>query len=137
MVLLAHCLNPSEALLNALGQGPPLDDDLPDEPEPLGIRQLKQIQHRLPIEQIMELVRQYEAGSSASELAKTFRIDQSTVHGHLKRQDAKHRPYRKLRGADLERARRLHDEGWSFRAIALELGLNRQTVARAVREDER
>jgi DNA-directed RNA polymerase specialized sigma24 family protein len=98
------------------------------------VRQLKQVQRRLPVEQIMELVRQYEAGASASELAKTFGVDQSTVHRHLKRQGTKPRPYRKLRGEQLEEAVRLHASGMSIRGIARELGINRGTVSSTLKD---
>lgn len=99
-----------------------------------GVKHLKQIQKRLPLEQIMELVRQYEAGAPARELAKTFGVNESTVYAHLRRQGANDRPYRKLHGKQLEDAIRLHHDGMSVRAIATELKLDKGTVAGALRE---
>ncbi|MEO7573630.1 MAG: hypothetical protein ABIX10_14455 [Acidimicrobiales bacterium] len=97
------------------------------------MKHLKQIQRRLPAEQILELVRQYEAGAPVFELAEIFEIDQSTVHGHLNRQNVPRRPYRKLWGERLDEAIRLQATGMSIRGIARELGVNRGTVAAALR----
>jgi hypothetical protein len=48
VALLTHCLNPPKALLTATGQDPPIDDVPSDGAEPLGVRELTQIQHRKP-----------------------------------------------------------------------------------------
>jgi DNA-binding CsgD family transcriptional regulator len=82
----------------------------------------------------MELVRQYEAGASATDLANTFEINRSSVYNHLKRHNAQPRRYRKLRGEPLEEAIRLRQAGLSVRAIGRTLGLNRGTVATALGE---
>jgi hypothetical protein len=78
VVLLAHCLNPSKALLSLSSDAPPLDDGDDSTTTGVasgGVAQLKQLQRRLPVEQIMQLVRAFEAGAPASELARQFGID--------------------------------------------------------------
>jgi DNA-binding CsgD family transcriptional regulator len=74
-------------------------------------------------------VARYGTGASPSELAGAFRINEATVYGHLKRQGAPTRPYRKLHGELLEQAVRLYvDQRLSVREVALQLGVGRETV---------
>ena len=102
---------------------------------PLRPRPQRQVQHRLSSEQVAELVSQYCSGVSLVELARTFGVHESTVRAQLRRNEVEPRSFRKLHGELLQRAIELFEAGASFRAIGRELGLNRQTVAAAVRKE--
>jgi DNA-binding CsgD family transcriptional regulator len=88
-----------------------------------------QRQVRLQDQQILELLAQYAAGRSPSELAGLFGINEGTVYAHLKRQGAPDRPYRKLHGELLERAVELYvEQRLSLREVGRQLGIGRETV---------
>ncbi|HWJ64884.1 MAG TPA: hypothetical protein VNS19_23135 [Acidimicrobiales bacterium] len=75
------------------------------------------------------MVTAYLNGSSQQELVVRFRIDPTTVRAHLRRREVlATRPYNKLHGELLERAKELYAAGRSLRSVASELGVSRETV---------
>jgi DNA-binding CsgD family transcriptional regulator len=93
-----------------------------------------QRQVRLPAEQIAALVEAYASGASARELAEQYGVNESTVYGHLKRNQTPQRAYRKLRGDQLDGAIQAYESGQSLRSIAEQLGMDRATVRTALAE---
>lgn len=75
-----------------------------------------------------ELIAAYQAGTPCRDLAERFGINESTVFAHLKRRGVERRPFRKLRGEELDRAKGLYAAGLSLRSVASELGVSRTTV---------
>lgn len=75
-----------------------------------------------------KLIEAYEAGAPCQELAERFEINESTVFAHLKRRSVDRRPFRKLRGDSLQRAKELYGSGQSLRSVASELGMSPETV---------
>jgi hypothetical protein len=120
VALTAHLLNLEIPDLKAIQTTGPV--------RPVAPRQLQR-QIRLPREQIVELVRQFEAGTPASALASRFGVNESTVLSHLKRAGVERSSYRKLHGELLDRAKELYlEQGWSQLAVAAELGISRGAV---------
>ena len=69
----------------------------------------------------------YLAGATVNKLAEAYGIHRATVSAHLTRRGVMRRPT----GLGVEEAAeavRLHQEGWSMRAIAKTMGVNRKTV---------
>lgn len=88
----------------------------------------RQKQVRLSPQAVDELVAAYRAGTACQELALRFGVNESTVFAHLKRRSVERRPFRKLHGEHLERAKSLYASGHSLRSVAAELGLAKETV---------
>lgn len=116
------------ARMSRQGEVPPLDDEPPGQGSfpPDGWHRQKQV--RLGDEAVDELIAAYQAGTPCQELAERFGINESTVFAHLKRRGVERRPFRKLRGEQLDRAKELYAAGLSLRSVASELGVSRQTV---------
>mgnify|MGYP002423516823 FL=1 len=79
-------------------------------------------------DKVTELLESYRSGTPSLTLAAEFGINESTVYAHIERSGVDRRPYRKLHGADLERARRLYESGTSLRAVAAEVGCSVSAV---------
>jgi transposase-like protein len=91
-------------------------------------REKRQLQVRLASEAVDDLVVAYRSGTPCAELGEQFGINESTVFAHLKRRGVERRPFRKLRGEKLERARECYEAGMSLRDVAVEVGVSRSTV---------
>ena len=92
------------------------------------------VQRRLAPGEVAELVAAYRQGVAVKELAASFRINRTTVLGHLRRHGIPKRDRRALRGDDVERAKKLYAEGRSADWIAGELGVAASTVRRALQD---
>ena len=110
------------------------DRDLaPSPPPPAGVTRLRQIQKRLPAEEIMALVKQYESGASVSQLTTVFGIHRTTVLEHLKRHDIPRRPsIAKLTPAMITQATELYAAGWSYLKLGQHFDVNDSTVRKAL-----
>lgn len=91
-------------------------------------RRDRQKQVRLSREVVDVLIEAYRSGVPCAELGVQFGINESTVFAHLKRRGVERRPFRKLHGEQLERARECYEGGMSLRAVAVEVGISRSTV---------
>lgn len=72
-------------------------------------------QTRLLASEVTQLVASYQGGTTITELAAAFAIDQSTVQAHLTREQVVRRPYRKIRPHQLAEAVTLCEGGLSLR----------------------
>jgi DNA invertase Pin-like site-specific DNA recombinase len=79
---------------------------------------------------VTELVASYQAGTTVNALARTYRIDRTTVLEHLRRQGVQRRHPRRLQQADIDKAVKLYGEGASLDSVALELRIGATTVRR-------
>ncbi len=91
------------------------------------------VQRRLAPGEVAELVAAYRQGVAVKELAASFRINRTTVLGHLRRHGIPKRDRRALRGDDVDRAKKLYAEGRSADWITGELGA--ATTARRALQD--
>ena len=124
-------LREQTARMNRQVSGPPLVED--DAVEAWR-REQRQVQRRLSPATVDDLVAAYQDGVSCAELAERFRINESTVFAHLKRRKVGRRPFRKLRGEQVQRARECYEAGMSLRTVAAEVGVSRSTVHAALVE---
>jgi transposase-like protein len=88
----------------------------------------RQKQVRLSPQAVDDLLAAYRAGTPCHELALRFGINESTVFAHLKRWRVERRPFRKLRGDQLQRAKELYESGQSLRSVASALALSKEAV---------
>ncbi len=91
-------------------------------------RSVRQSQHRLAPDEVFDLVRAYEDGTTIKQLTVKFQISRSTVMAHLKREGVKTR-YNLMAGK-LEEAKKLRAEGWSYARLGKHFGFTAQTVRR-------
>ena len=131
MDLTARFLNPGPQQKDQVRSS---DQDLDPAPPPLaGVKQLRQIQKRLPAEEIMALVKQYGSGASVSQLTTVFGIHRTTVLDHLKRHDIPRRPsIAKLTPTMITEATELYASGWSYLKLGQHFDVNDSTVRKAL-----
>ena len=80
------------------------------------------------------MVAAYRRGVPVEELAVAFRVNRTTVLGHVRRYGVPKRDRRALRGTDLDRAIELYAEGRSADWVARELQVAASTVRRALKD---
>ena len=95
---------------------------------------LRQVQRRLPPEEIEELVANYLAGATALALAGKHSIHRTTVLALLERHRVSRRG-RVLTPDHIERAVSLYSSGRSCASIAKELQVNPETIRQALLKD--
>jgi hypothetical protein len=83
---------------------------------------------------VAELVAAYLVGIPVEDLAVSFRINRTTVLGHVRRHGIPKRDRRALQGEDVERAAKLYTEGRSAEWVAGELQVAASTVRRALKD---
>ena len=90
-----------------------------------------QRQHRLSQEEILNLVKQYEAGSTVNRLAHTFGVHRTTVLAHLDRCGIKRRrTLRRLTDPEVETAASLYRDGNSLKTTASYFAIDAETLRR-------
>ena len=92
------------------------------------------VQRRLGADEVAELVAAYLMGIPVEDLAVSFRINRTTVLGHVRRHGIPKRDRRALQGDDIERAAKLYAEGRSAEWVAGELQVAASTVRRALKD---
>lgn len=92
------------------------------------------VQRRLRPDAVAELVAAYRQGIPVEELAVSFRINRTTVLGHVRRHGVPKRDRRALRGDDVDRAVKLYAEGRSAEWVAEELRVASSTVRRELKD---
>ena len=92
------------------------------------------VQRRLGADEVAELVAAYLMGIPVEGLAVSFRINRTTVLGHVRRHGIPKRDRRALQGDDIERAAQLYAEGRSTEWVAEELQVAASTVRRALKD---
>jgi DNA-binding CsgD family transcriptional regulator len=91
------------------------------------------VQRRLGPEEVAELVFAYRQGVPVEELAASFRINRTTVLGHVRRHGVPKRDRRALPQDDVDKAAKLYAEGRSAEWVAGELHVAASTVRRALK----
>ena len=92
------------------------------------------VQRRLGPDEVAELVAAYHRGLPVKELATSFKINRTTVLGHVRRYGAAKRDRRALQGNDINRAVKLYAEGRSAEWVTDQLGVAASTVLRAMKD---
>ena len=92
------------------------------------------VRGRLGPDEVAELVAAYSQGVPVDELAAAFRINRTTVLGHVRRHEVPKRDRRALRQEDVDRATKLYDESRSAEWVAGELQVAASTVRRALKD---
>lgn len=92
------------------------------------------VQRRLEADDIAALVAGYRSGVPVDELAASFRINRTTVLGHVRRHGVPKRDRRGLLGDNLDRAIELYIAGRSADWVAEELEVAPSTVRRALKD---
>jgi hypothetical protein len=131
VALTAQLYNFSPPLPECLTTGQPSNVEPPGpvRPTPAPVRGLRQHQHRLETQQVLQLVAAYVAGATVQDLTQQFAIHRTTVLEHLKRQGVARRPHRrKLTEQDVAKAVRLYQAGWSTTRLGPHFGVNAETV---------
>jgi DNA-binding CsgD family transcriptional regulator len=95
-------------------------------------RLLKHNSRQLRPEEVDELVAAYQRGLSAKAVAAKFGIHRGTVAAHLERRSITQRSPYLLTADRVAEARRLRDEGLSYRSIGEQLAVSSMTVWRAI-----
>ena len=113
----------------------PISEDLVHEPVE-GVVQAGPVQRhtRLDEERVLQLLASYLDGTTITELAEQFEVNQTTVQAHLRRQQVHRRPYRKIRPAQRADAIEMYNAGTSMRKIAMRLGVSDDTARRMLIE---
>jgi hypothetical protein len=83
---------------------------------------------------IQDVLRHYEAGATAADLAEQYGVSRTGLTNLLHAQGAVVRIPRGLKHTDVDLAERLYAAGWLLREIGAELGFNRDAVRRALLE---
>lgn len=91
------------------------------------------VQRRLGPDELAELVTAYHQGTPVEDLAVSFRINRTTVLGHVRRHGVPKRDRQALRDDDVETAATLYAEGRSAERVAEELQVAPSTVRRALK----
>ncbi|MGC8513594.1 MAG: hypothetical protein ACP5P1_11265, partial [Acidimicrobiales bacterium] len=81
------------------------------------------VQRRLVPDEVADLIAAYRRGVPVAELAESFRINRTTVLGHVRRHGVPKRDRRALQGDEVDRAARLYAEGQSADRVAERLGV--------------
>ena len=105
----------------------------PVDPTDTGVASLP-VQRRLAPGEVADLVAAYRQGVLVEELATSFRVNRTTVLGHVRRQDVPRRDRRALQGDDVDRAAQLYAGGRSADWVAARLGVAASTVRRTLKE---
>lgn len=92
------------------------------------------VQRRLASEEVAQLVVAYRRGVPVAELAESFRVNRTTVLGHLRRHGVPKRDRRALQGDEVDRAAQLYAGGQSADWVAAQLGVAASTVRRALKD---
>lgn len=92
------------------------------------------VQRRLGPGEVTELVAAYRQGVPVEELATSFRVNQTTVLGHVRRHGVPKRNRRAIRADDLDRAVKLYAQGRSADWIAEELEVAASTVRQTLKD---
>ena len=92
------------------------------------------VQRRLAPGEVADLVAGYCRGVPVEELAASFRVNRTTVLGHVRRHGVPKRDRRALQGGDVERAAELYAGGQSAEWVAAQLGVAASTVRRALKD---
>ena len=106
---------------------PPVDPTNP------GVASLP-VQRRLAPGEVADLVAAYRQGVLVEDLATSFRVNRTTVLGHVRRQGVPRRDRRALQGDDVDRAAQLYAGGGSADWVAAQLGVAASTVRRTLKE---
>ena len=99
---------------------------------PVALVPSRQIQRRLQLDEINRLVIMYAKGETVNELAKQFSIHRTTVLAILRRADTPLRT--KMDEQQLKDAIELYESGLSLKKIAVPLGVDPETVRRALKK---
>ncbi|HUZ01435.1 MAG TPA: hypothetical protein VMU89_13885 [Thermomicrobiaceae bacterium] len=91
------------------------------------VRELRHVQRRLSPAEVEALVADYEAGGRVGELARVYGIHRTTVSAHVARAG---KTRGQLTQAQIDKAVRLYEQGWSLRAVGRHLDLADKTVRR-------
>lgn len=91
----------------------------------------KQAQHRLRVEEVVQMTQAYEAGALIRELAEQYSVDRTTVMAHLDRQGVPTR-YRRLDPGQIAEAVQFYPQGWSLRKLASRYEVTDNTVRNAL-----
>ncbi len=92
------------------------------------------VQRCLASDEVAELVAAYRRGVPVEELAASFRINRTTVLGHVRRRGVPMRDRRALQGDQVDLAAQLYAGGESADCVAAQLGVAASTVRRALKE---
>ncbi len=92
------------------------------------------VQRRLAPGEVTELIAAYREGVPVDELAASFRINRTTVLGHVRRHGVPKRDRRALRQDDIDNAAMHYARGRSAEWIAAELQVAASTVRRALKD---
>jgi hypothetical protein len=92
------------------------------------------VQRRLVPDEVAELVAAYRRGVSVDALAASFRVNRTTVLGHVRRHGVPKRDRRALQGDEVDRAAQLYAGGQSADWVAAQLGVAASTVRRALKD---
>jgi lambda repressor-like predicted transcriptional regulator len=87
---------------------------------------------RLGAAVVQDVLRHYETGVTAAELAERYGVSPTGLTNLLHSQGAAVRSPRGLSPTDVELAERLYASGWLLREIGVELGFSRDAVRRAL-----
>jgi len=119
---------------NPLDEKPPQDADA--EVAGLRTRRVKQVQRRLTPDEVVDLVRRYQAGETAELLAAAFQIHRTTVTAHLQRNGIQRRGggRRVLAASDVQVAAELYEAGQSLASIGRQFDVHHTTVANELRQ---
>jgi transposase-like protein len=91
----------------------------------------KQLQKRLSATELDAYSAAYQAGSSIRELAQQFKINRTTVLGHVDRLGLPHR-YPVLTTEEIEEAARLYRSGLSLTTLAKTLPASAESIRKAL-----
>ncbi|MHB1776156.1 MAG: hypothetical protein ACYCU7_09230 [Acidimicrobiales bacterium] len=80
------------------------------------------------------MVAAYRQGVPVEELAASFRINRTTVLGHVRRHGVPKRDRRALQPDDVDKAAKLYSEGRSAEWVAGELQVAASTVRRTLKD---
>ena len=92
------------------------------------------VQRRLAPAEVVELVATYRRGVPVEELAVSFRVNRTTVLGHVRRHGVPKRDRRALQSEEVDRAAQLYAGGQSADWVAAQLGVAASTVRRALKD---
>lgn len=113
----------------------PVDDEqVSDEEVIAAATRVLQSQRRLEPDDVLQLITDYLAGQSVTQLARHWDIHRTTVMAHLKRHDVPTRPHRrKLTDQQVSEAARLYQAGTSLNTLGQHYFVDPQTVSRELK----
>ena len=93
------------------------------------------VQRRLSDGTVDDLVRAYFEGSSIDAVARLFRINRTTVSGHLERRGVERRRFvRKMTDRSVGQAATCYESGESLKIVAARFGVDARTLAREFKQ---